>query len=45
MFATNFTLDLIYDEDVIKRLQIKKILGFGIIVKLKKINMLITQKF
>jgi hypothetical protein len=34
IFATNLTLDLIYDDDVIKRLQIKEILGIGITVKL-----------
>lgn len=34
MFATNLTLDLIYDDDVIKRLQIKEVLGVGLTVKL-----------
>ncbi|HEX6849391.1 MAG TPA: DUF3078 domain-containing protein [Chitinophagaceae bacterium] len=34
MFATNLTLDLIYDDDVVKRLQIKEILGVGVTVKL-----------
>jgi hypothetical protein len=34
MFATNLTLDLIYDDDVIKRLQIKEVLGVGVTVKL-----------
>ena len=34
VFATNLTLDLIYDDDVKKRLQIKEILGVGFTVKL-----------
>lgn len=32
--ATNLSLDLIYDDDVIKRLQVKEILGVGLTVKL-----------
>ena len=34
VFATNLSLDLIYDDDVIKRLQIKEVLGIGFTVKL-----------
>lgn len=34
IFATNLSLDLIYDHDVRKRLQIKEILGIGLTVKL-----------
>jgi len=34
VFATNVSLDLIYDDDVIKRLQIKEVLGIGFTVKL-----------
>ena len=34
VFATNLSLDLIYDDDVIKRLQIKEVLGIGLTVKL-----------
>jgi hypothetical protein len=34
IFAANLSLDLIYDDDVIKRLQVKEILGIGITVKL-----------
>ena len=34
VFATNLSLDLIYDDDVKKRLQVKEILGIGITVKL-----------
>jgi len=34
IFATNLSLDLIYDDDVKKRLQIKEILGIGLTVKL-----------
>jgi len=33
-FATNLSLDLIYDDDVIKRLQIKEVLGIGLTLKL-----------
>lgn len=33
-FATNLSLDLIYDDDVKKRLQIKEVLGIGLTVKL-----------
>lgn len=32
--ATNLSLDLIYDDDVIKRLQLKEILGVGLTMKL-----------
>ena len=32
--ATNLSLDLIYDDDVLKRLQIKEVLGIGLTVKL-----------
>lgn len=32
--ATNLTFDLIYDDDIIKRLQIKEILGIGLTLKL-----------
>ena len=34
VFATNLSLDLIYDDDVKKRLQVKEILGIGLTVKL-----------
>ena len=34
MFATNITLDLVYDDDLKKRLQLKEILGVGLTVKL-----------
>jgi hypothetical protein len=34
IFATNFSLDLIYDDDVKKRLQIKEVLGIGLTVKI-----------
>ena len=34
VFATNLSLDLIYDDDVKKRLQIKEVLGIGLTVKL-----------
>lgn len=33
-FAVNFSLDLIYDDDVLSRLQWKEILGLGLTVKL-----------
>lgn len=33
-FATNLSLDLIYDDDVKKRLQVKEVLGVGLTVKL-----------
>ena len=33
-FATNLSLDLVYDDDVKKRLQLKEILGIGLTVKL-----------
>lgn len=33
-FATNLSLDLIYDDDVVKRLQLKEILGVGLTMKL-----------
>jgi len=33
-FATNISLDLLYDDDVIKRLQLKEILGIGLTLKL-----------
>jgi len=32
--GTNLSFDMIYDDDVIKRLQIKEILGIGLILKL-----------
>jgi hypothetical protein len=32
--ATNLSLDLIYDDDIIKRLQLKEILGVGLTLKL-----------
>jgi hypothetical protein len=32
--STNLSLDMIYDDDVIKRLQVKEILGIGLILKL-----------
>ena len=34
ILSTNISLDLIYDDDVIKRLQLKEILGVGLILKL-----------
>lgn len=34
IFATNLSLDLIYDDDVLKRLQIKEVLGIGLTVKI-----------
>lgn len=34
VLATNISLDLIYDDDVKKRLQLKEILGIGLTVKL-----------
>jgi hypothetical protein len=34
ILATNISLDLIYDDDVKKRLQLKEILGVGLTVKL-----------
>ena len=34
ILATNLSLDLIYDDDVKKRLQIKEVLGIGLTVKL-----------
>ena len=34
IFATNLSLDFIYDDDVKKRLQIKEVLGVGITIKL-----------
>ncbi len=34
VLATNLSLDFIYDDDVVKRLQIKEILGVGLAVKL-----------
>jgi hypothetical protein len=34
IFATNFSFDLIYDDDVKKRLQIKEVLGIGFTVKI-----------
>jgi hypothetical protein len=34
ILATNISLDLIYDDDVKKRLQLKEILGIGLTVKL-----------
>jgi hypothetical protein len=33
-FATNLSVDLVYDDDVKKRLQLKEILGIGLTVKL-----------
>lgn len=34
VLATNVSLDLIYDDDIIQRLQVKEILGVGLTVKL-----------
>lgn len=34
ILSTNLSLDFIYDDDVIKRLQVKEILGIGFILKL-----------
>ena len=34
IFATNLSVDLIYDDDVKKRLQIKEVLGIGLTVKI-----------
>jgi len=34
ILATNISFDLIYDDDVIKRLQLKEVLGIGLTVKL-----------
>ena len=34
IFATNISFDLVYDDDVKKRLQLKEILGVGLTVKL-----------
>lgn len=34
VLATNISLDLIYDDDIIERLQLKEILGVGLTVKL-----------
>ena len=34
IFATNLCLDLIYDDDVKKRLQIKEVLGIGLTMKI-----------
>jgi len=34
LFATSLSLDLVYDDDVKKRLQLKEILGIGVTVKL-----------
>lgn len=34
IFSTNLCLDLIYDDDVKKRLQIKEVLGIGLTVKI-----------
>jgi hypothetical protein len=33
--ATNISLDILYDDDVIKKTQVKEILGLGITIKLK----------
>jgi hypothetical protein len=33
-FATNISLDLIYDDDVLTRLQLKEVLGIGLTLKL-----------
>lgn len=33
--ATNISLDIIYDDDILKRTQIKEILGIGVTLKLK----------
>lgn len=32
-FATNLSIDLLYDDDVLKRLQLKEILGIGLTMK------------
>ncbi len=34
MFATSLSVDLVYDDDVKKRFQLKEILGVGLTVKL-----------
>jgi hypothetical protein len=34
LFATNLSLDLLYDDDVKKRLQVKEVLGVGLTMKL-----------
>ena len=34
VFATNLSFDLIYDDDVLKRLQLKEILGIGLTITL-----------
>jgi hypothetical protein len=33
-FATNLSVDLLYDDDVLKKLQLKEILGIGLTMKL-----------
>jgi len=33
-FATNLSIDLLYDDDVLKKLQLKEILGIGLTMKL-----------
>jgi hypothetical protein len=33
-FATNLSLDLLYDHDVLQKLQLKEILGIGLTMKL-----------
>lgn len=33
--ATNLSLDILYDDDVIKKTQVKEILGLGVTIKLK----------
>lgn len=32
-FATNLSVDLLYDDDVLKKLQLKEILGIGLTMK------------
>ena len=34
IFATNLSVDLLYDDDVLKKLQLKEILGIGLTMKL-----------
>jgi hypothetical protein len=34
-FATNLSVDLLYDDDVLKKLQLKEILGIGLTMKLQ----------
>jgi hypothetical protein len=34
ILATNLSLDILYDDDVIKKTQLKEILGAGLTIKL-----------